>query len=805
MIRPAFLPRGSSQPPAHRRRAFLRVFFGLVAAVSTTCLGIDDSVAETDAQLEVPPFSADAGVATDQSPPLEAMPPAVVLPVSTNSRAALDVETTEMFNALKGQDLATLDLEALLENVVVSATKFEVKEDEVPAITTVITREDIQHWGYSSVAEVLRHVAGVYVIDDHIIPNVSIRGISGGLRSESGLVKVMIDGHSVAFHSTSGNWLGPELIPLSAIQQIEVIRGPASSLYGADAFLGVINVVTRRPDQFQGGQVGLESNHEGDYGHGEDMTLASRVGPWQVLAAFRNSTEDRSGLILPSSSPVPKLPNSVSADLHSRDLTLKSNVGLVRVSYEFGKRGSLGLMGYLSEIDRGAEFADWGQLTHTAGTQDGTNISLRQEQLGLDLELHLSPTVDLRANGLLFNGGPTSRDHIEVANDLFYVKRDFGYVGVDTGAEATWHPSRTFNVLLGGGVLLDREKLPAVYDITKMSIYLPPAGGGPPPLDPGGGAAPLPTINIQEGTIIPVTADRGHVTLRNIGVNALVMWSPWHGLSFTSGVRYDQHSVYGGKLSGRLGGVVALLPNLHFKLLYGSAFKAPSPQLLYGAPLGLGDIAGNEKLKPSYVHTVEAQFSFRPHRYLSLASGLAYNYLLDQAAFVQQGSNQVAINVSRVESISWESELRLDYKRKIAAYGNLSVNHTQQKQSVDNYIGRLSSYSNAAYPVLAGNAGISAEIPRLPLRVSGELSYISARRSSPANTLDASRMYQLPAYILLGGNIRTRGFQLLAHKETLLMLVIRNITNTKFADPGFAGIDYPQLGRTFVAQLVQEF
>ena len=92
-----------------------------------------------------------------------------------------EADVSQVLTALGGQDLSTLDLEALLENVVVAATKSEVKEDEAPAIITVVSRDEIQRWGYRSVDEVLRHVAGVYVVDDHIIPNVGIRGISGGL------------------------------------------------------------------------------------------------------------------------------------------------------------------------------------------------------------------------------------------------------------------------------------------------------------------------------------------------------------------------------------------------------------------------------------------------------------------------------------------------------------------------------------------------------------------------------------------------------------------------------------------------
>jgi outer membrane receptor for ferrienterochelin and colicins len=127
----------------------------------------------------------------------------------------------------------------------------------------VVTRDAITQWGYAKVAELLRHVVGLYVIDDHIIPNVSVRGVSGGLRSESGLIKVMIDGRPVAFRVTAGNWLGPELVPLSAVERVEIIRGPGSALYGADAFLGVINVVTRRPGKMNGGEFAVAGSVAG--------------------------------------------------------------------------------------------------------------------------------------------------------------------------------------------------------------------------------------------------------------------------------------------------------------------------------------------------------------------------------------------------------------------------------------------------------------------------------------------------------------------------------------------------------------
>ena len=747
------------------------------------------SAAETDALPAADLLPGDAGVAAIELDARGvAAEPAPETAPGQEAASTVENEVDDMLNAIKGQDLAELDLAALLENLVVTATKSEIGEDQAPAITTVISREEIERWGYQSVDEVLRHVAGVYVVNDHIIPNLAVRGISGGLRSESGLVKVMIDGHSVAFRSSAGNWLGPELVPLSAVQQIEIIRGPASSLYGADAFLGVINVVTRRPDRMQGGEIAFIGNHEGGNTWGQDMAIGASSAGWQFLASLRTSAENRSGLELPASSPAPKLPDYAPADLRARDMALTSTVALARASYQFGRRASLALSGYLSEIDRAAEFAEWEQLTHNLdgnGRRNGTNISLRQGTLGLYLEAPLARDLDLRISGLGFYGGPTSRDRIEVGSDLFYVRRDFGYQGFDAGAETAWHPTDSLNVLVGAGMILDHEKLPTVYDVLKTSL----------------GATP----GDRAGDEVLASGAMGGRYLSNVGANALVMWSPWTILTFTGGLRYDHHSVYGDKVSGRLGGVAALRDNLHLKVLYGSAFKAPSPQMLYGSPLAPGDIAGNDQLKPSYVHTVEAQLSYRPDRYVVLKSGLAYSYLRDEAVFAQRGINEMALNMSRVGSLSWETELRFDYRRKVAAYANLTVNHTVVRLSEDNYVADLSSYGNAAYPRVVANAGTSGEVPRLPLRVSAELSYVSSRRSSSANTLEAGGQYTLPAYALLGGCLRTVGLHLLPRKETTLVLVLRNLTNVSYADPGFAGIDYPQLGRTAMLQAIQEF
>jgi outer membrane receptor for ferrienterochelin and colicins len=739
----------------------------------------DSASAPADAAAPTDEAGADASATTTaapSSPP--SLPPVQPEAASPSSDFAPPTDTTE--------GLDELDLANLLENVVVSATKSALREDEAPAITTVVNRDEIRRWGYQSVGEVLKHVAGVYVIDDHILPNVGIRGVSGGLRSESGLIKVMINGRSVAFRSTAGNWLGAELVPLSAIQQIEIIRGPASSLYGADAFLGIINIVTRRPALMDGGELTvIGQQHQHNFGWGQDLAAATTVGSWEVMLSFRNLTEDRSGLRLPASSPAPSLPSYAPADLRARGLVQASRVALGTLSYHFGRRATATLTGYYSGIDRGAEFADWQQLTHNLdafGRTAGTDVSLRQGFANLAVTFAATPTLDLSLNVMGFAGGPTSRDRIEVGSEFYYVKRDFGYRGMEIEAEGNWRPHHTLSIVTGAGVIADRQKLPLIYNVQKSSFGNSRAGD----------------TQLASGVV-------GDVNLWNPGARILALWRPIPRFSLTTGLRYDYHNIYKGRWSARLGGVVALASNLHFKLLYGSAFKAPSPLLLYGTPITVGDISGNRLLRPSYVNTVEAQLNFRPAAFAQITTGFAFNDVHDQAEFAHVGLNQVAQNISSVRSVSWETELKLDYRRIVAAYANVSFNRTWRRLDQPGYVAGLTNYANVAYPGVVAHAGASALVPRLPLRVSVEGSYVTARPSSRTNTLEAGREYFLDPYFMLGATLSTVGLQLLPSGETTLTLIGRNLLDTRVIDPGFAGIDYPLLGRTVMLQLRQEF
>lgn len=131
------------------------------------------------------------------------------------------------------------------EESVVSSARAAQSPLDAPNSTTIVTEQDIRMSGVQGPAFALRRVAGVSLLHtDPGNPQINIRGLNQRLSNRT---VVLIDGRS-AYLDFIGTTLW-NFLPFNAedIERIEVIRGPASALYGADAFSGIINVITRNP------------------------------------------------------------------------------------------------------------------------------------------------------------------------------------------------------------------------------------------------------------------------------------------------------------------------------------------------------------------------------------------------------------------------------------------------------------------------------------------------------------------------------------------------------------------------------
>ena len=159
------------------------------------------------------------------------------------------------------QDLAVLTLQDLMSVTIESVSKFAQELIDAPATVNIVTRDEIRKFGYRNLPEVLNSVPGVIMRYDRNYSYVGVRGLNPAGDFNSRFL-LLIDGHRLNDGIYNQAALGNDfLLDVDLIDRVEVIRGPASSLYGADAFLGIINVQTRRGGDIRGVEVSGDGAH----------------------------------------------------------------------------------------------------------------------------------------------------------------------------------------------------------------------------------------------------------------------------------------------------------------------------------------------------------------------------------------------------------------------------------------------------------------------------------------------------------------------------------------------------------------
>jgi iron complex outermembrane receptor protein len=148
------------------------------------------------------------------------------------------------------QELIKEELEFIQEETVSIAVRRAQPISEAASEVYVITGEDIRHSGATDLPTVLRRIPGLEVMQMTAADfNVSVRGDN---QPSSNKLLVLVDGRSIYLDSEGGVFWKAIPITLPEIKQIEVLKGPASAIYGFNAFDGVINIITKTPDEIKG-------------------------------------------------------------------------------------------------------------------------------------------------------------------------------------------------------------------------------------------------------------------------------------------------------------------------------------------------------------------------------------------------------------------------------------------------------------------------------------------------------------------------------------------------------------------------
>ncbi|MBW2699609.1 MAG: TonB-dependent receptor [Deltaproteobacteria bacterium] len=199
------------------------------------------------------------------------------------------------------EDFAELDIAALLDEEVVTASKRAEGIEDAPSIVTVFTRKDMDRLGIRRLIDLLRLTPGFVEVSSPMERNIASRGVHS---STSQNVVILVDG--LRMNDFLTNTAAPDGFILDMAERVEIIRGPGAALYGSNALTGVINIITRDGDKTQGfsAKVGYGSSDAIDlsaqHGHRfEDGSSLYLSGTFMQSHGTRHLVPGQEDILLP--------------------------------------------------------------------------------------------------------------------------------------------------------------------------------------------------------------------------------------------------------------------------------------------------------------------------------------------------------------------------------------------------------------------------------------------------------------------------------------------------------------------------
>ncbi|WP_085299004.1 TonB-dependent receptor plug domain-containing protein [Cognaticolwellia mytili] len=527
---------------------------------------------------------------------------------------------------------------------------------KAPSVASVITAEDIRNMGARNLSEVLDTVPGLHVSKSgqNMAPEFWFRGISTTFTPQT---LFMVNGTSTKSVVRGDNHTVWGEYPIHAIERIEVIRGPGSALYGADAFSGVINIITKKADKNRANEVGAKVGSFNTVNTWFNTQL--ELGNWQFSANFEYlSSDGYDGMIdadaqsaldaasAPNSiQPVSLAPGHVNVGFDAIDIWLSAENELFNVDLGFQERSDVETgQGALEAID------DQG---NSSGNKHIVNIALKEIEFlpeyfatvkasyygssqSIDEDLRLLPPGTFSGafpDGLIGNPGwEEETTHIEL--NTKYRGFDSTEISFGTGYE--------------------RQNLYKVTESKNFFADFSPRPNG------------VEDVSDTAETFLP-EADRESYFMYIQGVMQLA--ADWE---LTAGGRYDNYTDIGSAINPRLALVWSTSLNLTTKFLYGRAFRAPSfaELLTLNNPVALGNI----ELTPENIDTIELAFTYRYSPELSMDFNF-YKYKIDDLiTFVQNGNTGTATAQNQGERTGsgFEAHLIYHYQDNIVLRSNIA-------------------------------------------------------------------------------------------------------------------------------------
>ena len=539
---------------------------------------------------------------------------------------------------------------------------------KAPAVATVITAKEIREIGARDIDDALETVPGLHVSRRARSgqPIYTFRGIYS---AENPQVLVLVNGIPITdafLGDRSQVWGG---MPVEAISRIEVIRGPGSAIYGADAFAGVINIVTKTASEINGTEFGLRYGsfntkegwllHGGTYAGFEFAFMAEFKSTDGHEEDIDSDFQTFSDMIAGSSASL--APGSTNNGRDNLDLRLdlrKDNwtfrAGLVqRNNYEPG-------IGIAGALDNNVQLE--GERWNVDLTYSDDSFT---DNWGIEAQAsYFSSAFEIEEDQLLFPPGaflllpPPALPlgpfpNGVIGNPEYWVETArFSLTGLYTGFQ-------DHSIRLGAGYT-DQE-FTRVEEEQNFSPLAPP------------------------GTLVDVT-DTPFVFLpekhRNNSYGFIQdVWSFANDWELTAGIRYDDYNDFGDTWNPRAALVWSARHDTTLKLLYGQAFRAPSFAEFRNQnnPVALG----NDELDPEEIETFEFAIDYRPNENVRIGANVFYYEWEDIIEFVVDPTTATAMaqNTGEQDGFGAEFEIEWDVMPNLSILANYAFQDSEDKDT----------------------------------------------------------------------------------------------------------------------------
>ena len=508
--------------------------------------------------------------------------------------------------------LNTFTLEEMMDLSISSSTGTYKPISMAPSIATIITDKDIARSNARTLGEILEKVPGVHVYLSNVsnqAPLIDIRGIRTNTNPQ---VMILINGTSVqALKKGSPN---PHFdIPLSAVKRVEVVRGPGSVVYGANALSGVINVITKDAEYLsQKNEAGLRL---GSFNSSE---------VWLNYGSIENSFAYAFNF-------------SIMTSDGDNERILKTDFQtILDTALPFGSQASLApapLQTGFKKYNLNANIQNgnfnlniWANALVNAGTGSGVANALDSSGSYDNSRLHTDLYYTQRVNenyklehklSLIYNKTETYLN-VFPAGAILPIGTDGNFGGSPLGGVVTFSngyigtPGDTEKIIsYESTLIIDKYKSQIIrlnggYSYGKYEAFATQNFG--PGVING-------TEGVVDGSLTSLTGNIGiympNVNRKQFFISVQDEWSFSPNWELTAGIRYDNFSDFGSTVNPRLALVWQTSDKVTSKLLYGRAFRAPSFTELYAQnnPVTIS----NKNIDPETIDTFELSFSYYPN------------------------------------------------------------------------------------------------------------------------------------------------------------------------------------------------